>query len=77
MGMKLCNWLHQGCFALALPLFAQADKSKGKFVQPPQDTGTSAFGELLKEWWLWTGIVILLGLVGLLLYLRNRSAEDD
>ncbi|MBL8794319.1 MAG: hypothetical protein JNM56_10475 [Planctomycetia bacterium] len=77
MGIKLRHWLHQGCFALTLPLFAQEGKAKGKFVAAPDSGPTSAFGELLKEWWLWTGIVVLLGLVGLLFYLRNRSEDDD
>jgi len=35
----------------------------------------SAFRELISAWWLWAGIIVILGLLGLLYYLRNKT--DD
>lgn len=29
------------------------------------------------EWWFWALIPVLLGLVGVMIYLRNKKPEDD
>jgi len=56
-----------------LPLFAQL---KSTLTSSPSSTTGGIISELAKQWWLWTGIVLLLGLVGVLLYLRNRTDDD-
>jgi hypothetical protein len=32
--------------------------------------------DLMKEWWFWAGLVVIGGLVGLLIYLRNKRPEE-
>jgi hypothetical protein len=75
MGMKLRNWLHQGCFAMALPLFAQAKASRN--TQAKGSPAGEMFSDLVGTWWIWAGLVVLIGLIGLLVYVRNKAPEDD
>jgi hypothetical protein len=56
-----------------LPLFAQ---QKPPLTSAASSTTGGVVSELAKQWWLWTGIILLLGLVGLLFYLRNRTDDD-
>lgn len=75
MGMKLRNWLHQGCFAVALPLFAQAKASRN--TQAKESEVGAMFGDLIATWWIWAGLIALIGLIGLLVYVRNKAPDDD
>jgi hypothetical protein len=76
MGMKLRNWLHQGCFAVMLPLFAQA-KTEKRNTQPQGSKAGEMFSDLIGTWWIWAGLILLIGLIGLLVYVRNKAPEDD
>jgi hypothetical protein len=33
--------------------------------------------DLFGEWWLWVGLLAILGLVGVLIVLRNKRPDDD
>ncbi|MBY0525149.1 MAG: hypothetical protein K2R98_17215 [Gemmataceae bacterium] len=68
------NCFNQGFFMVALPLFAQGKGAEGTTQKTKSATG-EAFGDLVGAWWLWAGIIAILGLLGLLYYLRNKS--DD
>jgi len=60
-----------------LALYAQENQPKNasyKGEGPRSSTG-EAFKDLAAAWWLWAGIILILGLVGLLFYLRNKT--DD
>ncbi|MBL8794320.1 MAG: hypothetical protein JNM56_10480 [Planctomycetia bacterium] len=73
--MKFRNWLHQGGFAV-LPLFAQAKgKGTGKFLGTQREE--SMIGDLIGAWWIWAGVIVLVGLIGLLVYVRNKAPSDD
>jgi len=73
------------CLLLTGPVLAQ-DPTTGVAPatgqKPPTATQTlgsptgEAIKELLKEWWLWVGLVAIIGLGGLLLYVRNKSDDD-
>ena len=76
MGMKLRNWLHQGCFAVMLPLFAQA-KTPIRNTQPQGSKAGEMFSDLIGTWWIWVGLVLLIGLIGVLVYVRNKAPDDD
>jgi hypothetical protein len=67
-------WLH-GNLAL-MPLFAQL-KDTPKSVADRVDAGPSPFMELMKTWWLWGGIILLIALIALFVYLRNKPQDDD
>ena len=58
---------------LLVPVAAEAQSSQRT------TKAESGFGAIIKDlattWWLWLGILVILGLVGYLLYLRNKS--DD
>ena len=62
------------------PLFAQeADTSKIKNTVFVKDDGgpnrvTVFFGSL--EWYIWVLLIVLVVLIGVFFYVRNRSTED-
>jgi hypothetical protein len=64
---------------LLVPLFALAQEPTFKGSGYKGGGTTSATGEAFKDlmgaWWLWLGIILILGLLGLLFYLRNKT--DD
>jgi hypothetical protein len=62
---------------LLVPLAVQAQDTVPKSLttqQAPSTTG-SVFKELVSAWWLWAGIIVILGLLGLLYYLRNKTED--
>jgi hypothetical protein len=70
-----------GMFLLLLvPLAALAQEEKQpkgtafKGGGPTSATG-EAFKDLMGAWWLWLGIILILGLLGLLFYLRNKTED--
>jgi len=71
MRQPIGNLFFSGLFMVAL--FAQ-DKAAGT-TQKSRSAAGEAFGDLVGAWWLWAGIIAILGLLGLLYYLRNKS--DD
>jgi type II secretory pathway component PulF len=33
-------------------------------------------GEVLRTWWFWVLMLVLIGLIGLLIYVRKQQRED-
>jgi hypothetical protein len=64
---------HGYCLLAAVPLFAQETRPRATNLEGET---SGAFKELIKEWWLWGGIVLVLVLVGVLYYVRNKQEED-
>ena len=61
---------------LMLPVLAQGQEKITRTKETGKSSPTgAAIKALLSEWWLWTGIIVILGLIGLLFYLRNKT--DD
>ncbi len=83
MQHKLRHWFcFVFCLLMALPVLAQdgdvvPKDTKNISSQPAPSGGVMAgIKELFKEWWLWGGIVAIIGLLGLLFYLRKQQEED-
>jgi LPXTG-motif cell wall-anchored protein len=62
---------------LLLPLFVQAQNKPAPTSFTSQRTTTTGevVGELTGTWWVWLGVVAILGMVGLLFYLRKKTAD--
>jgi hypothetical protein len=78
MRAALSKAINSGCFSFAL--FAQAadrptPSTLGTAAQK-QSEGAAAFMELATTWWIWLGLIVLIGLIGVLVYLRSRPDED-
>lgn len=80
MRQAVRNLVTSVCVLMMLPLFAMAQEGKPKpsslVDQPSQSTTGAAFKDLAQTWWLWAGIIAILGLLGLLYYLRNKTDDD-
>jgi hypothetical protein len=70
-------WVGIIIFLMPLALYAQQAEPKNTAYkgEGPQSTAGSVFKDLMSAWWLWAGIIIILGLVGLLFYLRNKTED--
>jgi LPXTG-motif cell wall-anchored protein len=69
-------WVGVIVFLTPLALYAQAEPKNTAYKgEGPRSSTGEAFKDLMSAWWLWAGIIIILGLVGLLFYLRNKT--DD
>lgn len=72
---KVSLQLYSLFFLLLMPVYALAQEKQTRQTQATQGAGGAMIRELLSTWWLWLGIIVILGLVGLLFYLRNKG--DD
>lgn len=76
MRQAVRTFWHSILVFLLLPLAAAAQETKAeKTTQQLPSTGSQIFSDLVGAWWLWLGIIAILGLLGLLFYLRNKT--DD
>jgi LPXTG-motif cell wall-anchored protein len=81
MKHKVRNWFcFVFCLLITAPLLAQEVGLKKENATITTQARPSEFKEGLKElattWWLWGGIVAIVGLVGLLMYLKKKQEED-
>jgi hypothetical protein len=61
------------CLLTPLVVYAQARPS---FTTQPNASSTgSAVGEVAGTWWVWLGVVAIIGMLGFLIYLRKQPAE--
>jgi hypothetical protein len=68
-------WVAVFLFLTPLALYAQEPKNTAYKGENPRSGAGEAFTDLMKTWWLWVGILAIVGLLGVLFYLRNKT--DD
>ncbi len=74
---KLLFRLYCLLMLLVMPTLAFAQNDKAPVVRTEAKSGPvgAVIKDLATTWWLWAGIIVILGLLGLLFYLRNKT--DD
>ena len=60
---------------LLLPVYALAQEKATRSTQATTGAAGSVIRELASAWWLWAGIIVILGLIGLLFYLTKPMID--
>jgi LPXTG-motif cell wall-anchored protein len=61
---------------LLMPLLVQAqDKTPSSFTTQKTTATGEIVGDLAGTWWVWAGIIGILCMLGLLFFLRKRTAD--